>query len=132
MASPNLITGRQAVVQIIGAGGPVDIGKYEEVSFTLDTETETYEPVDGYSYEAIVGPRISGSLKRGKIDGSAIATVLSHAKPGIANPPRYVIIYTDTSGTKHTLTDVTWKKYGITLNKGIIKEDLDFKAVDII
>lgn len=129
--APSFIVGRQVVVQIVGPGGKVDVGKYEEVTITVDVETDDYDAADGNQYQAIVGPRVSGTLKRGKLDGGVASMVMSHANPGTADPPRFVVIYTDTGGDVHTLTDVTLKKWGISVGKGIVKEDLDFKAVGI-
>jgi hypothetical protein len=129
------ITGRQAVAQIIGPNGPVDVGTWDEVHIADADEFTEHKPLDGKTYQIYAGSSYGGTLKRGLYDHVLAKMIWDMQHPGTADPPRLILLVTDyfNDGT----TSLRMYKEVVIMNRkedtmrDKITEDLDWKAEDV-
>ncbi len=130
------IVSRQATAQIVGPSGPVDVGKWDEVTSNQELETIEHKPIDGSTEYLVEGAKYSGTLKRGEYDGVLAQIVWDTAHPGITDPPRHILVvttkYNDGTVRMKMYKEVLFPKLGESVSRGnYVTEDLDWVAEDM-
>lgn len=130
------IVTRQVTAQVVGLNGPVDVGKWSEVTTSDEIETLEHKPLDGTTEHLVEGYKYAGTLKRGVYDPSMAHIVWDLAHPGIVDPPRHLLLiaenYNDGSVEMELYKEVLITKRGRSVARGApVTEDLDWVAEDM-
>lgn len=131
-----VIVSRQATAQIVGPAGPVDVGKWDEVTISNEIETLEHKPIDGTTEYLVEGQKYSGTLKRGEYDGGLAELLFNTAHPGETDPARHLLVvttkYNDGSTQVKLFKEVLFSKLGESIARGnVVTEDLDWVAEDM-
>jgi len=130
-----VIVSRQATILVVGANGPVDCGKWSEVTINNELEVLEHKPLDGSTEYLVEGAIHSGTLKRGVYDPVIAQIVWESAHPGTNDPPRHLLLitehYNDGSIGMRMEKEVLFKKHGESIARGApVTEDIDWVAED--
>ena len=130
------IVARQVTAQVVGPNGPVDVGKWDEVTTSDEIETLEHKPIDGTTEHLVEGYKYSGTLKRGVYDPVMAHIVWDLAHPGSADPPRHLLLisetYNDSSVEQRLYKEVLFTKRGESIARGApVTEDIDWIAEDM-
>lgn len=131
-----VIVSRQVTAQVVGPDGPVDVGKWSELTFADEIESLEYKPIDGTTEYLVEGFKYGGTLKRGTYDPGLAHLLHDLAHPGDADPPRHLLLltekYNDGSVDMRLYKEVLITKRGETVGRGApVTEDLDWVAEDM-
>ena len=130
------IVSRQVTAQVVGPDGPVDAGKWDEVTFADEIETLEHKPLDGSTEYLVEGFKYGGTLKRGVYDPTIAQIVWDLAHPGTQDPPRHLLLvtenYNDGSVEQRLYKEVLFTKRGESIARGApVTEDIDWLAEDM-
>jgi len=130
-----VIVSRQVIAQIIGPDGPVDVGKWQEITVNEELETLEYKPTDGTTEYLVEGFKYAGTLKRGEYDPTLARMIWNLMHPGTDDPPRHILLvvtkYNDGTVVKEMYKEVLITKRGRSIGRGApVTEDLDWVAED--
>lgn len=130
------IVSRQATATLVGPNGPVDVGKWDEVTTSDEIETIEHKTLDGKTEHLVEGFKYSGTLKRGTYDPNLAVILWDLAHPGNQDPPRHLLLVTerfnDGSVENQLYKDVLFTKRGRSIARGApVTEDVDFVAEDM-
>ncbi|MGB3341327.1 MAG: hypothetical protein WBB37_07595 [bacterium] len=130
------IVTRQVTAQVVGPNGPVDVGKWSEVTTSDEIETLEHKPLDGSTEHLVEGYKYSGTLKRGVYDPSMAHILWDLAHPGSNDPPRHLLLlnekYNDGSVEQRLYKEVLFTKRGESIARGApVTEDIDWVAEDM-
>lgn len=130
------IVSRQIISQVVGSSGPVDCGKWDEVTYNSELKMLEHEPLDGSTEYLVEGNKYAGTLKRGVYDGVLAELVWNTAHPGTTDPPRHILVVTDiyNDGTVQVkmFKEVLFSKLGTSISRGsVVTENLDWVAEDM-
>ena len=129
------IVARQVLAQVVGPGGPVDVGKWDEVTTSDEIEILEHKPIDGSVEHLVEGYKYSGTLKRGVYDPAMAHIAWELAHPGSADPPRHLLLisetYNDGSVEQRLYKEVLFTKRGESMARGApVTEDIDWVDPD--
>lgn len=130
------IVSRQVTGQIIGPDGPVDCGKWDEITLPSEIEMLEHKTLDGKTEYLVEGFKYSGTLKRGVYDPTIAHIIWDLAHPGDVDPPRHLVLvtekYNDGSIEQRLYKEVLFTKSGETIARGApVTEDIDWVAEDM-
>lgn len=129
------ITGRQVKAMVIGPNGPIEVGRWEEATVTLETETDEAKLMDGSVEVVVTGKKYSGTLKRGHYDAALAEETNRVMNPGSDDPPRLMLLmtlkYNDGTVKQALFKEVLFTKWGFNASRGMVTEDVDWVAEDM-
>lgn len=130
------IVTRQVTGQVVGPNGPVDVGKWSEVTTSDEIETLEHKSLDGNTEHLVEGYKYSGTLKRGVYDPSMAHILWDLAHPGNSDPPRHLLLitekYNDGATEMRLYKEVLFTKRGENIARGSpVTEDIDWVAEDM-
>jgi hypothetical protein len=136
MMPKRAIVARQVTAQLVGPNGPVDVGKWDEVTTSDEIKTIEHDTLDGKTEYLVEGFKYAGTLKRGIYDPSLAHIVWDLAHPGNSDPPRHLLLvtekYNDGSVEMQLYKEVLITKRGRSIARGApVTEDLDWAAEDM-
>lgn len=130
------IVSRQAVAQVVGPNGPVDVGKWDEVAIKDVDEIIEHKPLGDKTQYLWEATTYTGTLKRGFYDLTLAKLIYDYQHPGVTDPPRLILLITNNfnDGTTELrmYKEVLLKNRGESVSRGsYITEDLEWVAEDM-
>lgn len=131
------IVSRQTEIQVLGANGPVKVGKADDFQATDAVERTVNKHLDGSNTILVGGiDSLSGSLKVAEYDGMVARLMDESLHPGAEDPVRHLIVYTEryNDGATQTkvYTGVLFHTHGKPVARGsALSNDVQWEAEDV-